>query len=153
METTRGIEITVGLFVAAGLAALFMLAMKVSNLAEYREDGGYSVVAYFENIGGLKVRAPVTAGGVRVGRVTAIAYDPERFQARVAISFSAAHDYFPTDTQASIYTAGLLGEQYIALQPGADDEALGDGDRIFHTQSAVVLEEIIGRVLVNLTSK
>lgn len=153
METTRGIEITVGLFVAVGLAALFMLAMKVSNLAEYREDGGYAVTAYFENIGGLKVRAPVTAGGVRVGRVTAIDYDPERFMARVTISLSAAHNYFPIDTQASIYTAGLLGEQYIALQPGAEDEVLKSGDRIVHTQSAVVLEEIIGRVLVNLATK
>lgn len=153
METSRGIEITVGIFVAAGLAALFMLAMQVSNLAEYREEGGYPVTAYFENVGGLKVRAPVTAGGVRVGRVMAIQYDPERFQARVTISLAASHDYFPTDTQASIYTAGLLGEQYIALQPGAEEEALKAGDRIVHTQSAVVLEEIIGKVLVNLATQ
>ncbi len=150
--TTRTIEIAVGIFVALGLAGLFMLAMQVSNISEYRNTDGYTVNAYFTNIGGLKVRAPVTVSGVRVGRVTAIRYDPERFQARVEMTISAAHDYLPADTQASIYTAGLLGEQYIALEPGGEDDVLVDGSEIFYTQSALVLEEIIGRILVNLTT-
>ncbi|MFW5452567.1 outer membrane lipid asymmetry maintenance protein MlaD [Thioalkalivibrio sulfidiphilus] len=150
--TTRTIEIAVGIFVALGLAGLFMLAMQVSNISEYRNTDGYTVSAYFTNIGGLKVRAPVTVSGVRVGRVTAIRYDPERFQARVEMTISAAHDYLPADTQASIYTAGLLGEQYIALEPGGEDDVLVDGSEIYYTQSALVLEEIIGRILVNLTT-
>lgn len=150
--TTRTIEIAVGIFVALGLAGLFMLAMQVSNISEYRNTDGYTVHAYFTNIGGLKVRAPVTVSGVRVGRVTAIRYDPERFQARVEMTLSAAHDYLPADTQASIYTAGLLGEQYIALEPGGEDDVLVDGSEILYTQSALVLEQIIGRILVNMTT-
>jgi phospholipid/cholesterol/gamma-HCH transport system substrate-binding protein len=150
--TTRTIEIAVGIFVALGLAALFMLAMQVSNISEYRDSDGYTVNAYFTNIGGLKVRAPVTISGVRVGRVTAIRYDAERYQARVEMTISAVHDYLPADTQASIYTAGLLGEQYIALEPGGEDDVLVDGSEIYFTQSALVLEEIIGRILVNLTT-
>jgi phospholipid/cholesterol/gamma-HCH transport system substrate-binding protein len=150
--TTRTIEITVGIFVALGVAALFMLAMQVSNISEYRNSDGYTVSAYFTNIGGLKVRAPVTVSGVRVGRVTAIRYDPERYQARVEITIGAAHDYLPTDTQASIFTAGLLGEQYIALEPGGEDEVLAQGGEIHYTQSAFVLEQIIGRIMVNMTT-
>ncbi|ACL71831.1 Mammalian cell entry related domain protein [Thioalkalivibrio sulfidiphilus HL-EbGr7] len=150
--TTRTIEITVGIFVALGVAALFMLAMQVSNISEYRNSDGYTVSAYFTNIGGLKVRAPVTVSGVRVGRVTAIRYDPERYQARVEITIGADHDYLPTDTQASIYTAGLLGEQYIALEPGGEDEVLAQGGEIHYTQSAFVLEQIIGRIMVNMTT-
>ncbi|MFN2349105.1 MAG: outer membrane lipid asymmetry maintenance protein MlaD [Thioalkalivibrio sp.] len=150
--TTRTIEITVGIFVALGVAALFMLAMQVSNISEYRNSDGYTVSAYFTNIGGLKVRAPVTVSGVRVGRVTAIRYDPERYQARVEITIGADHDYLPTDTQASIFTAGLLGEQYIALEPGGEDEVLAQGGEIHYTQSAFVLEQIIGRIMVNMTT-
>lgn len=149
--TTRWIEITVGLFVALGIGALFVLALKVSNLSEYGGDEGYQVHAYFSNIGGLKERAPVTLSGVRVGRVSDIRYDPERFQARVTLTLSAQHDYLPQDTQASIYTAGLLGEQYIALEPGAEEAVLQEGDTLLFTQSAVVLEELIGRLMVNLT--
>ncbi|HSP00901.1 MAG TPA: outer membrane lipid asymmetry maintenance protein MlaD [Thioalkalivibrio sp.] len=150
--TTRTIEITVGIFVALGVAALFMLAMQVSNISEYRNSDGYTVSAYFTNIGGLKVRAPVTVSGVRVGRVTAIRYDPERYQARVEINIGADHDYLPTDTQASIFTAGLLGEQYIALEPGGEEEVLAQGGEIHYTQSAFVLEQIIGRIMVNMTT-
>ncbi|MFP4081000.1 MAG: outer membrane lipid asymmetry maintenance protein MlaD [Ectothiorhodospira sp.] len=150
--TTRWIEITVGFFVALGLAALFVLALKVSNLSEYGGGEGYRVDAYFSNIGGLKERAPVTLAGVRVGRVSDIRYDPERFQARVTLSLSPEHDYLPQDTQASIYTAGLLGEQYIALEPGAEETVLEEGDTLQFTQSAVVLEELIGRLMTRLTS-
>ena len=150
--TTRFIEIMVGLFVALGFLALFMLAMKVSNLSRLTNNEGYEVTAYFENIGGLKVRSPVTVSGVRVGQITNIVYDSARYEARVDMRIQAEHDYFPIDTTASIYTAGLLGEQYIALEPGAEEDVLTSGDTIEFTQSALVLEEIIGKIVVKLTS-
>ena len=150
--TTRFIEIMVGLFVVLGFLALFMLAMKVSNLSRLTDNDGYEVTAYFENIGGLKVRSPVTVSGVRVGQITSIVYDADRYEARVVMRIQEEHDYFPIDTTASIYTAGLLGEQYIALEPGAEDDVLTSGDTIEFTQSALVLEEIIGKIVVKLTS-
>lgn len=153
MLTTRRIEIMVGLFVAAGIAALFMLAMKVSNLSALSDEDGYRIYADFQNVGGLKVRSAVTMSGVRVGRVTDISYDPETFQARVEMTIQPQYDFLPVDTHASIYTAGLLGEQYIALEPGAEMETLKDGDTIHFTQSALVLEEIIGQLLVKMTSQ
>lgn len=151
--STRSIEIWVGIFVAAGLAGLFVLAMKVSNLATLTPQQGYTVHGYFQNVGGLKVRSPVTAAGVRVGRVSGIHYDRERFEARVEMTLNAADDYFPIDTSASIYTSGLLGEQYIALDPGAEDEVLKDGDLIEITQSALVLEQLVGKFIVNMTDR
>ncbi|HHB13404.1 MAG TPA: outer membrane lipid asymmetry maintenance protein MlaD [Chromatiales bacterium] len=149
----RKIEILVGMFVALGLGALFLLAMQVSNLSQIQEHGTYRVTAYFDNIGGLKVRAPVTASGVRVGRVAEIGYDRSTFRARVVLALGTQYDFFPVDTSASIYTAGLLGEQYIALDPGAEEETLKDGSVIQYTQSAMILEQLIGRFLVELTSK
>ncbi|MGI9305456.1 MAG: outer membrane lipid asymmetry maintenance protein MlaD [Gammaproteobacteria bacterium] len=153
MTSTRSMEILVGVFVALGFAALFVLAMRVSNLSSFTDDSGYNVYAYFENIGGLKVRSPVTASGVRVGRVSGINYDFDNLQARVTLSINQAYREFPTDTAASIFTAGLLGEQYIALEPGAEEEFLAEGDELTITQSALVLEQIIGRMLVNMTSQ
>jgi phospholipid/cholesterol/gamma-HCH transport system substrate-binding protein len=153
MHTTRTMEILVGLFVAAGFAALFMLAMRVSNLSAIESTDGYRIYAHFQNIGGLKVRSAVTMSGVKIGRVTGIEYDPQSFDARIEMTIAPNYDFLPRDTQASIYTAGLLGEQYVALEPGGDLEALAEGDRIQFTQSALVLEEIVGRVLVNLTSE
>lgn len=156
MNTTRKIEILVGLFVAGGLAALFMLAMQVSNLSSIgsvTDAKSIRLVALFDNIGGLKVRSPVTMSGVRIGRVTSIVYDPDYFQARVEMQIEAQYDYLPIDSSASIYTAGLLGEQYIAVEPGAEEAFLTQGDRIEMTQSAMVLEELIGQVMVNLTSE
>ncbi len=150
--TTRFIEIMVGFFVVLGFLALFMLSMKVSNLSRLTNKEGYEVSAYFENIGGLKVRSPVTVSGVRVGQITKIVYDSSRYEAKVVMRIQAAHDYFPIDTTASIYTAGLLGEQYVALEPGAEDDVLTTGDTIEFTQSALVLEEIIGKIVVKLTS-
>jgi len=144
---TRTIEIAVGLFVAAGLAALFMLAMKVSNLANYTGGDGYVVSARFDNVGGLKVRSPVSASGVRVGQVVGIEYDSEGYEARVIISIDPQYDKFPLDTAASILTSGLLGEQFIGLQPGAEEEFLKDGSEIELTQSALVLEQIVGQFL------
>jgi len=151
--TTRFIETMVGLFVVLGALALFMLAMKVSNLSRLTSNDGYEVSAYFENIGGLKVRSPVTVSGVRVGQVIEIVYDSNRYEAEVVIRLEAAHDYFPIDTTASIYTAGLLGEQYVALEPGAEEDVIIAGDTIEFTQSALVLEEIIGKIVVKLTSE
>ena len=145
--STRTIEIAVGLFVAAGLAALFMLAMKVSNLANYTGDDGYEISASFDNIGGLKVRSPVAASGVRVGQVTGIEYDSGGYEARVTMSIDPQYDKFPTDTAASVLTSGLLGEQFIGLQPGAEEEYLIAGSEIELTQSALVLEQIVGQFL------
>ena len=150
MGTTRTIEIAVGLFVAAGLAALFMLAMKVSNLANYTGDDGYTITARFDNIGGLKVRSPVSASGVRVGQVVDIEYDTEGYEARVIMSIDPQYDKFPIDTGASVLTSGLLGEQFIGLQPGAEEEFLKSGSEIELTQSALVLEQIIGQFLYSM---
>jgi phospholipid/cholesterol/gamma-HCH transport system substrate-binding protein len=149
----RTIEIAVGLFVAAGLAALFMLAMKVSNLANYTGDDGYEISARFDNIGGLKVRSPVAASGVRVGQVVAIAYDLDGYEARVTMSIDPQYDKFPTDTAASVLTSGLLGEQFIGLQPGAEEEFLKAGSEIELTQSALVLEQIIGQFLYSMAEE
>jgi len=148
--TTRTLEITVGLFVAAGIAALVMLAMTVSNLASYGNGNGYEITAHFDNIGGLKVRAPVSASGVRVGKVSHIEYDSESYEAVVTLSIDQQFDKFPVDTAASILTSGLLGEQYIGLEPGAEEDYLKPGDRLDITQSALVLEQIIGQFLYSM---
>lgn len=150
--TTRFIEIMVGAFVAVGCAALFMLSMKVSNLSTYSSNEGYQLTAYFENIGGLKVRSPITVSGVKVGQVENIVFDADRLQAKVTLKVDTEHDYFSTDTAASIYTAGLLGEQYIALEPGAEEETLKDGEVVEFTQSALVLEEIVSKFITNAAS-
>lgn len=140
-------EILVGVFVAAGLAALFVLAMKVSNLGNLADQRGYSVTANFQNIGGLKVRSPVSMAGVRVGRVEDISLDKNTYDAKVTLNIYEQFDTIPLDTAASIYTSGLLGEQYIGLDAGADEFYLAEGDEIILTQPAVVLEQIIGQFL------
>jgi len=147
MIQNKSTEITVGMFVALGIAALFILAMKVSNLSEFNDESGYQVIAEFENIGGLKVRSPVTMAGVRVGRVADISLNPETYNAAVTINLYGNFDTIPTDTAASIYTAGLLGEQYIGLEAGAEEEFLQNGDVIDLTQPAIVLEQVIGQFL------
>mgnify|MGYP000612558210 FL=1 len=147
MMQSKSTEITVGMFVAAGIAALFILAMKVSNLAEFNDETGYQVTAEFENIGGLKVRSPVTMAGVRVGRVADINLSSETYNAVVTLNLYGNFDVIPTDTAASIYTAGLLGEQYIGLEAGAEEEFLQNGDVIDLTQPALVLEQVIGQFL------
>ena len=145
----RIIETLVGFFMLLFFAAMFILAIKVSNLSSLTGGDGYEVTAHFENIGGLKPRAPVAASGVRVGRVSKIEYDGETFQAKVTLNIDNEFNAFPTDTIASIFTAGLLGEQYIGLDPGGEEEILADGDEFSLTQSALVLERLIGRVLVD----
>ena len=150
---TRTIEIVVGLFVAGGMAALFMLAMQVSNLSTLGNNDGYVVKASFQNIGGLKVRAPVTVSGVRVGRVDDIGYDFKTFEAVVSMKIDSQYEGFPEDTSASIFTAGLLGEQYVSLEPGGSMTNLVDGSQIHLTQSALVMEQIIGQFLYNAAGK
>lgn len=146
---SKTVEVGVGLFVALGLAALLMLAMKVSNLAELTTPDGYQVTARFDNIGGLKVRAPVTMAGVRIGRVTEIGFDDNTYEAVVRFSVNPRYVRIPMDTSASIFTAGLLGEQYIGLEAGGDEEFLTGGGEITLTQSAIVLEQVIGQFLYN----
>jgi len=147
MGNNRVVEIVVGVFVALGIAALFMLAMKVSNLSNLGGDEGYEIQARFDNIGGLKVMSPVSVAGVRIGRVVAIDFDQNRYEAVVKMMIEPGYNRLPRDTSASIFTAGLLGEQYISLEPGADDKYLHAGDQIKLTQSSLVMEQIIGQFL------
>jgi phospholipid/cholesterol/gamma-HCH transport system substrate-binding protein len=133
------IDLWVGLFVTGGLIALLVLALKVGNATTVSASQGYHVTAEFDNIGGLKPRAPVKSAGVVVGRVESIAFDNKKFLARVTMRIDKAYQ-FPTDTTASILTSGLLGEQYVGLDGGGDDVMLKDGDRMKLTQSAMVLE-------------
>lgn len=140
------LDLWVGIFVAIGFAALVFLAMQVGNASGLNASSTYRVEAPFDNIGGLKVRAPVKAAGVLVGRVASIKFDKQTFRAMVEIDIDSRYP-FPSDTTASILTSGLLGEQYIGLDAGADDQELKEGDRILITQSAVVLEKLIGQFL------
>jgi len=141
------------MLVAAGCAALFMLAMRVSNLAAMSTGDTYELTARFQNIGGLTLRAPVKASGVLVGRVSGIRYDQDSYEAIVTLSVQNRFSKFPKDTSASILTSGLLGEQYIGLEPGAEEEFLRDGDTIQFTDSAFVLERLIGRIMVDRMSE
>ena len=145
MERTL-LDLWVGIFVAAGLGALLVLALQVSNASTFNTGESYRVTAEFENIGGLKVRAPVKSAGVLVGRVERIEFDNAKFVARVTMRLDTRYE-FPTDTFASILTSGLLGEQYIGLDGGGDTEILKDGGKFKLTQSAVVLEKLIGQFL------
>ena len=138
---------------ALGIAALIMLALKVSNLVSFGGDDGYRIQAYFEDIGGLKVRSQVAVGGVQVGKVESIDYDMESFKAIVTMKIKQQYDSFPLDTAANIYTAGLLGEQYIGLEPGGELDFLQEGDVIDITQSAMVLERLIGQYLFSSSGK
>ncbi len=147
MERTT-VDLWVGMFVVAGIAALVMLAMKVGNLSTYNVAETYQVQAYFSNIGGLKPKASIKSAGVLVGRVTDITLDAERYEAKVTMSVDKRYQ-FPTDTYANILTAGLLGEQYIGLIPGGDEQMIKAGEQIKHTQSAVVMEELISKFIYN----
>ena len=140
-------EMLVGVFVAAGIVALFFMALQVSNLGASSNGEGYSIEARFDNIGGIKVKAPVTMAGVKIGRVSAISYDKETFEAVVTLTIENHYDRIPDDSFAKIFTAGLLGEQYIGLDAGGSDIYLKQGDRLQMTQSALVLEEVIGQFL------
>ncbi|WP_416224159.1 outer membrane lipid asymmetry maintenance protein MlaD [Thiohalophilus sp.] len=148
MMNSRLVEIWVGIFVAAGLAALFMLAMQVSNLSTYSNGEGYEISARFQDISGLKVRSPVTMAGVTIGRVKSIGFDEQTFEAVVTLRIEDQYrETLPKDTSASIYTAGLLGEKYVGLEPGGAMKALGQGDEIKLTQDSLVLEKLIGQFI------
>jgi phospholipid/cholesterol/gamma-HCH transport system substrate-binding protein len=140
------IDLWVGVFVAMGIGALLFLALKVGNLVTFGNSPGYKIEAQFDNIGGLKVRAPVKAAGVVVGRVERIRFDPKTYQAVVTMKIDEGIE-FTADTIASILTSGLLGEVYVGLDAGGDTKMLGDGGKVAKTQSAVVLEKLIGQFL------
>ena len=144
----KGIETLVGVFVVLGILALVFLALKAANLATFSTGKGYQVRARFDNIGGLKVRAPVRSAGVVVGRVKSIKLDPKTFQGLVTMEIERGLQ-FPRDSSAKILTSGLLGDQYIGLEAGGEDKNLEPGDTITQTQSAVVLENLIGQFLFN----
>ena len=145
MERTT-IDRWFGAFVAAGFAALLVLALKVGNLGAERPNETYKVEVRFDNIGGLKVRGPVRSAGVLVGRVAELHFDNERYQASVTLALDKRYQ-FPKDTSAAILTSGLLGETYIGLEAGGDSKMLAEGDRILISQSAVVLEKLISQFL------
>ena len=146
MKTHRGIDVMVGGFVLLGLAALLFLALKAGNLGSFATGPTYEARARFDNIGGLKVRAPVKSAGVVVGRVASIGFDDKTYQAVVVLSLDQRFR-FPKDTSAKILTSGLLGEQYVGLEAGAEEKMLSAGDTIAMTQSAIVLENLIGQFL------
>ena len=153
MTSRKTVEMWVGVFVVIGLAALVWLAFRVGNLTTTDVANGYRVEARFENVGSLKVRSAVTLAGVRIGRVVQINTDPDSFQAVVTMNIDGRYKNLPTDTSASILTAGLLGEQYVGLEPGGAEEYLKEGSRIKLTQPAMVLEKLIGRVLTMFIDK
>ncbi|WP_028486072.1 outer membrane lipid asymmetry maintenance protein MlaD [Thiomicrorhabdus chilensis] len=151
MKRQLKVEIWVGAFVLMTLLSLVVIAFQVSNFSTWKEKPSYQVSGLFNNIGGLKVRAPVKISGVVVGRVVGISVDPRTYQARVSMTVFKEFDDLPIDTSGAILTSGLLGDQYIGLMPGADEEFLKDGDQLDLTQSALVLEDLIGQFLVKFS--
>ncbi|NCS66497.1 MAG: outer membrane lipid asymmetry maintenance protein MlaD [Hydrogenophilales bacterium CG03_land_8_20_14_0_80_62_28] len=145
MERTT-LDLWVGLFVLAGIGALVFLALKVGNVGAFDTNKTYAITANFNNIGGLKVKAPVKSAGVVVGRVAEIRFNTADYEAEVVLNIGSVYK-FPKDTSAAIMTSGLLGEQYIALEAGADDKMLAQGDTLKITQGAVVLENLIGQFI------
>ncbi len=150
--TREKTDFWVGLFVLLGLIALVFLALRAGNLSSFSFAPTYQVQAHFDNLGGLKQRAPVKSSGVVVGRVAGIGFDNQRYQAVVTLDLEQNYE-FPADSSASILTSGLLGEQYIGLTPGGDEKMLAQGSTIQYTQSAVVLEELISKFLYSSADK
>jgi phospholipid/cholesterol/gamma-HCH transport system substrate-binding protein len=147
MQHTATQDTLVGLFVAAGIAGLFFLALQVSNLSSFGKQDTYTVTASFESSGGLKVKSAVSAAGVKIGKVTAIRFDPKTYQSVVSMAIESQYNTLPEDTTASIFTAGLLGEQYVNLEAGGSETVLKNGSKIDLTQSAIILEKVIGQFL------
>lgn len=148
MKQTRAVELGTGLFVFLGVAALFFLTTQTSNL-QYQGDGGFSLSARFDNVGSLKIRAPVAMAGVTIGRVEAIEFDGDELNAVVTMRIGEEYDKIPDDSDATIFTSGLLGAQYIGLEAGGSDSYFQDDDEIEFTQSAIVLEQLIGKYLLH----
>lgn len=144
-------EFWVGLFVLAGLFALAALSFRIGNLGDNSSKDGYEIIAKFENIGGLTSKSPVRLSGVTIGRVSDISIDSEDYTAKITMQIAAKHNNLPLDSSASILTAGLLGSQYVGVEPGGDEDFLQQGDEIEFTESAVVLEKLIGQFFLNST--
>lgn len=147
MQQTRSVELGTGLFVLLGMAALFFLVTQTTGSDTFAGTESYTVTARFENVGSLKERAPVAMSGVTIGRVRTVAFDPEALEAIVTFDIDDRYDKIPEDSDASILTAGLLGSQYIGLQPGGSDFYLEEGSEIQFTQSAIVIENLISKYL------
>ncbi|MGF1680652.1 outer membrane lipid asymmetry maintenance protein MlaD [Photobacterium makurazakiensis] len=153
MQQIKKLELWVGSFILAGIAALLVLVFKVADVQNLGGNDSYQLKAQFHNIGGLKVRSPIKVGGVTVGKITDITLDTENYIPVVTLSIETKYGYFPETSSAAILTSGLLGEQYLGLDPGFIDddiEMLGDGDLIEDTKSALVLEDMIGQVLYSI---
>jgi phospholipid/cholesterol/gamma-HCH transport system substrate-binding protein len=153
MENTRTRELGTGLFVFLGFAALLFLATQTTGLDQYVDSGGYLVTARFSDVSGLKERAPVTLAGVNIGRVESVEFDNERLDAVVTMRIRPEFDRIPDDSDAGVITAGLLGSKYIGIGPGGAEEYLVDGSEIQITRSAVVLEDVVGRLLFGQVDK
>jgi len=147
MQHTSTQDTLVGLFVASGIVGLFFLAMQVSNLSSFTDEDSYTITARFENSGGLKIKSPVSAAGVKIGKVSSISFDPKTYESVVQLSIYSKYNTLPDDTTASVFTAGLLGEQYVNLEPGGSDVYLQNDGKIEITQSAIILEKAIGQFL------
>jgi phospholipid/cholesterol/gamma-HCH transport system substrate-binding protein len=151
MQSSKMQDTLVGLFVASGIATLFYMAMQISNLG-FAQDETYTMTANFDNSGGLKVKSAVSLAGVAIGRVSKISIDTENYESIVEIQIESQYQ-LPDDTTASIFTAGLLGEQYIHLEPGGSEEYITENGAIDITQSAIVLEDVIGQFLIKMAEK
>jgi phospholipid/cholesterol/gamma-HCH transport system substrate-binding protein len=149
MQQTRSVEVGTGLFVLLGMGALFFLSTQTTGGDDFSADEVYRVEARFENIGSLRTRAPVAMSGVTIGRVTSIEFDPVSLEAVVEFVIDNRYDQIPDDSDAAILTSGILGSQYIGLQAGGSPMYLEDGSEILFTQSAILLENLIGKFLVN----
>lgn len=149
---SKALELLVGLFFTLGVAAVFILTFRVASLDAGSASDSFAVTADFENIGGLKPGSAVTMAGVRIGRVRSIEINPDTFEAKVTMRIGNDFGNIPKDSSASIFTAGLLGEQYIGLTPGGEEGTLKEGDTIKFTQSALVLENLIGQFVAGMAS-
>ncbi|MBT8091766.1 MAG: outer membrane lipid asymmetry maintenance protein MlaD [Gammaproteobacteria bacterium] len=152
MQQTRSVEVGTGLFVLLGMGALFFLSTQTTGGDDFSADEVFTVEARFENVGSLRTRAPVAMSGVTIGRVTSIEFDPVSLEAVVEFVIDSRYDQIPDDSDASILTSGILGSQYIGLQAGGSDMYLEDGSEILFTQSAILLENLIGKFLVSSRS-
>ncbi len=149
MAQRRSYQIGSGLFILLGFAALGYLATQTTSIANFRQDDSYMLKARFNNVGQLKLRAPVKIAGVRIGTVESIEVDPARLDAQVKLSIDKRYHEIPDDSSAAIFTSGLLGDQYVGIQPGGSPEMFKDGDEFVLTQSSMQLEDLIGKFLVN----
>jgi phospholipid/cholesterol/gamma-HCH transport system substrate-binding protein len=152
MRQTRSVEVGTGLFVLLGIGALFFLTTQTTGGDDFDAEDVYTVEARFENVGSLRQRAPVSMSGVNIGRVTSVEFDQDSLEAVVEFVIDSRYSQIPDDSDASILTSGILGSQYIGLQAGGSDLFLEDGSEIMFTQSAIVLENLIGKFLVNAGS-